>query len=212
MTEHTERDGSVPGLEASAAPPGDPQRRDRDEDRGAATGISSVSGVSPGAIGISPLLSRSPTSTPLETDETPGDIPRAALWAMRDRMHSLRIVDHDPSVQTRDRLGTGPSALFVIEDEHEHCMICRLVGGSPDGCVYCLVARVTLYHYEQLAQGDVALTEAYSDARDICLCAVYEDDRTSNVVVVEHYRRPRSIPQEYLPPAPFIEFAEPPEA
>lgn len=172
------------------------------------SGISSVSGLSPGAIGVGPLLFSPDASTPLEANEPEGAIPSAALWAMKDRMHSHRLLDPRERERINCCLVTGDSAIYVIDDGRDHCMISRLVGRSPDGCVYCLAARISLYRYEQLRDGVVALAEAFSDAHDMCLCGVFEDERASNVILVQHYKRADSIPNEYLPPAPFLDFSD----
>ena len=67
-------------------------------------------------------------------------------------------------------------------------------------------------HCRDLVDGDVDLSEAFSDARDISLCGVFEAEQTaSNVILVQHYRRPRDVPDEYLPPSPFIEFTDSPD-
>jgi hypothetical protein len=42
----------------------------------------------------------------------------------------------------------------------------------------------------------------------MCLCGVFEDERASNVILVQHYKRADSIPNEYLPPAPFLDFSD----
>jgi hypothetical protein len=86
-------------------------------------------------------------------------------------------------------------------------MVGRLVGETPDGCTYCLVARISLYRYEQLADGDVPLTEAFSDARDVSLCGVFEKEHgPSNVFLVQHYKNVDGVAPDYLPPSPFLEF------
>jgi hypothetical protein len=81
-------------------------------------------------------------------------------------------------------------------------MVGRLVGSSSDGCEYCLVARISSYRCEELLNAVIAVDEAFSEARDICLCCVFR--------VVEHYRHAADIPREYLPPSPFIEFTDAP--
>lgn len=87
-------------------------------------------------------------------------------------------------------------------------MVGRRVGVSPDGCTYCLVANIDLGAYWRLANGDRPLVEAFSDARQLSLCAVYEAEQgASNVVEVEHFSRVRDVPAEYLPPHPIISFA-----
>ena len=171
-------------------------------------GISSVSGLSPGAIGVSPLIFSPDTSTPWDANEPEEAIPSTALWAMKDRMHSHQRLDVAEPGSVNCRLGDGDSAIYMIDDGRDHCMISRLVGHSPDGCVYCLAARISIYRYVQLRDGEVELAEAFSDAHDICLCGVFEDELASNVILVEHYKRADSIPDEYLPPAPFLDFSD----
>jgi len=171
--------------------------------------ISSVSGLSAGAIGVSPLLFDPLDSTPLEARERRETIPSAPLWAMRDQMRSHRLLEPGEPGRVNCRLGTDDSTLYFVDDGYEHCMVSRLVGRSPDGCEYCLVARTSLYRYEQLRDGEVALAESFSDAHDICLCGVFADERASNVILIRHYRRADSVPTDYLPPSPFIEFSDP---
>lgn len=140
------------------------------------------------------------------------EIPPAPLWAMRTRMHSLRRLEPGDEDRIHRRLGSGDEAVYVIDDGPDHCMVGRRVGHDPDGCVYCLVARISLDRYADLVDGDVDLSEAFSDARDISLCGVFEAEQTaSNVILVQHYRRPRDVPDEYLPPSPFIEFTDSPD-
>ena len=51
--------------------------------------------------------------------------------------------------------------------------------------------------------GTSALADVFSEARDISLCGVFEEDEAaSNVLLVQHYRRPRDMPADYLPPTP----------
>jgi hypothetical protein len=140
------------------------------------------------------------------------DIPPAPLWAMKTRMHSLRRLEPGEEGGIRQRLGSGDEALYFIDDGPDHCMVGRRVGQAPDGCVYCLVARISLDRYVDIVDGDVELTDAFSDARDISLCGVFEADQTaSNVLLVQHYRRPRDVPDDYLPPSPYLEFTDSPD-
>jgi hypothetical protein len=143
-------------------------------------------------------------------DDRTGDGGAAALlWAMRDRMHALRRSGPGDVDYLECRLGEADEAVYVIDDGPQHCMIGRRVGASPDGCTYCLVARISLYRYEQLRDEEVALVDAFSDARDISLSGVFMDGQgPSNTFLVRHYRRVAHVPAEYLPPGPFIEFAD----
>jgi hypothetical protein len=149
------------------------------------------------------------SSTPLEIHESDGKVPPAPLWAMKDRRHFFRAPGHGDAEPVRDSLGIGDGALYFIDDGRSHCMVGRRVGKTPDDCVYCLVGRIKLDRYEDLANGTVPLGEAYADAHDISLCGVFEDESdASDVILVEHYAHPSEIPAEYLPPSPFIEFTE----
>ena len=197
-----------PRLDRASGPPDEAVPLELDPSLGA-MGISSVSAVSPGGVGVSPILFEPDESTPLETGEPGGGMPNVARWAMKDRSHIHRPRTAPDEAPIDMRLGTGPSTLYVVDDGPDHCMISRLIGRSPDQCVYCLVARISMYEYEQLVEGEIPLAEAFADARDICLCGVFEDVGASNVIVVAHYRHGDSVPDEYLPPAPFREFPEP---
>jgi hypothetical protein len=151
-------------------------------------------------------------SAPPVVDLPPGEdhIPPAPLAAMRTRMHSNRRLEPGDEGRIRRRLGDDDDdAVYVIDDGPDHCMVGRRVGGAPDGCVYCLVARVSLEGYADIVAGAVDRDDVYSDARDISLCGVFEDgDAASNVFLVQHYRRPRDVPADYLPPTPFLEFTD----
>lgn len=141
----------------------------------------------------------------------PGDdeIPAAPLWAMTNRMHTRRRAEEGEEGYIFSRLGRGDETLYVIDDGADHAMVGRRVGRAPDGCVYCLVARIPLERYGDLVSGDLVLAEAFTGARDISLCGVFEGGPTaSNVFVVQHYRRPRDVPPDYLPPSPFLEFTD----
>ncbi len=169
-------------------------------------GISSVSGASPGAIGISPLLLE---PEPVKEGDSEETIPSALLLALKDRMHSSRSCEPGEPGYVHHRLGVADEAIYVIDDGKDHCMVGRLVGETPNGCAYCLVARISLYRCVQLADGDVSLTEAFSDARDLSLCGVFEEEHgLSNVLLVQHYKSVDDIPPDYLPPSPFLEFTD----
>ena len=139
-------------------------------------------------------------------------IPVAPLWAMKTRMHSLRRLEPGDEDRIRARLGSGDEAVYFIDDGPDHCMVGRRVGRGSAGCVYCLVARISLDRYADLVEGDVDVTEAFADARDISLCGVFEAEQAvPNVILVQHYRRARDVPGDYLPPSPYIEFTDSPE-
>jgi hypothetical protein len=136
-------------------------------------------------------------------------IPAAPLWAMRTRMHTNRRLEPGEEGRIRRRLGDDDDAVYVIDDGPDHCMIGRRVGQAPDGCVYCLVARIALEEYADVVVGDVELADVFSGARDISLCGVFEQDEgASNVFLVQHYRRGRDVPADYLPSSPFLEFTD----
>jgi hypothetical protein len=146
-------------------------------------------------------------STPLEDEEPEGTVPPAPLWAMKDRRHFFGLAGHGDVDRVRDCVGLGDSAVYFIDDGRNHCMVGRRVGASPEGLTYCLVGRVTFERYLEIQNGQANTAEAFSDARDITLCGVFEDEQmASEVIAVEHYRHPRDVPSEYLPPSPFIDF------
>jgi hypothetical protein len=139
----------------------------------------------------------------------PDGIPGVVLAAIKDRMHARRLTPADDPAHLEASLGTPDDDVHVVDDGPEHCTIGRPVGHAPDGCVYVLVGRITRYGYEQLRDGDVEPAHAFSDARDISLCAVYEiDGHVENIALVRHFRRPDDVPADYLPPAPFLEFSD----
>ena len=171
--------------------------------------ISSVSGLSPSAIGVFPLDVDPALSTPLDDDtQSEEAIPTALWWAMKDRKHHHRLLEPTEPGYLRSGLDDGDSGLYFVDDGGDHCMVGRLVGSSSDGCEYCLVARVQSYRYDELRDEALPVSDAFSGGRDICLCCVFKDDRTSDVTVVEHYRHAADIPPEYLPPSPLIEFTD----
>ena len=148
-------------------------------------------------------------STPLEEDEPEGVIPPAPLWAMKDRRHFFGLPGHGDAERIRTFVGQGDSAVYLIDDGRSHCMVGRRVGVAPDGSIYCLVGRVTLERYLQILNGEASTAEAFSEAHDVALCSVFEDESmVSEVTLVRHFRHPDDVPADYLPPSPFIEFTE----
>ncbi len=150
---------------------------------------------------------------PAGAELAPGEdeISAAPLLAMHTRMHSHRRLE--PGAEGRIRRGWGDDddVVYVIDDGPDHCMVGRRVGKAPD-CVYCLVARITLEQYADIEVGDRDWSDVFSDARDISLCGVVdEEEAASNVFVVQHYRRPRHVPVDYLPGSPFLEFTDEPD-
>jgi hypothetical protein len=163
--------------------------------------------LTPGTLGMGVPLAQPTRSTPLEDEDADGPVPPAVLWAMK--YHRRLRLGHRDDEQIRVALGEGTEAIYVIDDGPNHCMIGRLVGSSPDGCTYCLVANGDIGVYWRYADGDLPLAELFSSTRHPSLCAVYEADQgPSNVVDVERFSHARDIPAEYLPPHPPIEFSD----
>jgi hypothetical protein len=148
-------------------------------------------------------------STPLAEHEDGDAIPAYALWAMKYRRHGRLLNRADEAI--RERYGTGDHAVYVIEDGRNHYSVSRVVGSSPDGCRYCLVARISAESYEQLVDDEGLTDEIFVDADEICLCSVYQaDEAISNVLLVEEFASVDDVPAEYLPPAPLLAFTESP--
>ncbi len=148
-------------------------------------------------------------STRLEEEEPEGTIPPAPLWAMKDRRHFFGLPGHGDADRVRACVGQGDGAVYFIDDGRSHCMVGRRVGASPEGLTYCLIGRVPLDHYLKIANDGTEPAGAFSDAHDIELCGVFEDETmVSEVIAVEHYRHIDDVPPEYLPPSPFIEFED----
>jgi hypothetical protein len=163
---------------------------------------------SSGFVGAPPPVFVPTKSTPLEEDGESA-IPHAALWSMKYRRHTHLFDRTD--VQIRESFGSGDQAVYVIDDGRKHCVVSRLVGASPDGCTYCLVAQITFESYEHLAQGRAAVDGVFDDARDFALCAVFEaeaEDAPSNVTLTERYGAIDEVPGDYLSPHPFIQFPD----
>jgi hypothetical protein len=147
--------------------------------------------------------------TPLGENEPEGTVPPALLWAMKDCRHFHLLPEHRGAKRIRASLGSGDDVVYAIDDGHTHCMIGRRVGSSPDGCIYCLVARIPLEEYLRFASGEVVLDEIFSAAHDLSLCGVVEDEQTvSNIFPIQHFAHVGDVPREYLPPSPFINFSE----
>jgi hypothetical protein len=145
-------------------------------------------------------------------DPEPGaTIPRAALLAMEDRRHHGGRPDPEDE-EPETALGSGDRTLYVIGDGPDHCMIARLVGEDEDGCTYCLTARIDRDRLAQMKTEEVLIDDAFVEAKDITLSSVFEGEAAPNVVHIQHFRRPESVPVEYLPPSPFIEFTDDEEA
>lgn len=148
------------------------------------------------------------SATPLDEDEPERVVPPSPLWAMKERRHEQLFHRFGHPDRIRECIGSGDGAVFVIDDGSRHCMIGRRVGTTRDGCTYSLVGRVPRATYEALASGAVDGSRAFLDATDLGLSGTVEDPGLSNVFDVAFYDRPEDVPDEYLPPSPFLEFAE----
>ena len=167
---------------------------------------------SPGFLGIGEPLSEPEESTPLETDEPEGTIPPCPLWAMKDRRHVQwsDLVGFPPK-RIREAFAVGDDAVYVIEDGHHHVIVGRAVGTVADGCHYALVGRAPLSIYEGFRDGQLSRAAAFNDAEDVVLCGIDidEQDKASDIFVVDFYGDGSAVPPAYLPGRPAIEFAEP---
>jgi hypothetical protein len=146
-------------------------------------------------------------ATPLEEDEPEGVIPPSPLWAMKERRHEQWFHFGHPD-RIRVCLGEGDAAIYAIDDGKHHCMIGRRVGATLDGCVYSLVARVTKDTYQALASGAIDGRGAFLAATEAGLSGTVEEPGVSNIFDVDYYQHGDEIPDGYLPPARFIEFAQ----
>jgi len=147
-------------------------------------------------------------ATPLEEDEPEGVVPPSPLWAMKERRHEqwTHLFGHPDRI--RARVGAGDDTVYVIDDGKRHCMIGRQVGATGDGCVYSLVARITKETYRALSSGSINARHAFLSATDAGLSGTADAPGVSNIFDVDFYQRPEDIPDEYLPPAAFITFAQ----
>ncbi len=168
-----------------------------------------LGGIHRFATGVGQPLSEPTASTPLAVDEAEGAVPTAPLWAMkylRHGGHGAAGGGEGPDV-LRVAVGRDDGAVYLIDDGPSHCMVSRQVGVAPDGCRYCLVARVDVVDARMAISGVTEATDLFALGRELTLCGVVEG-AVSNVVRVAGYRKLRDVPAEYLPPAPFLEFPE----
>jgi hypothetical protein len=167
---------------------------------------------SPGFLGSGEPLSAPEQSTPLEADEPEGTIPPCPLWAMKDRRHVQwsDLVGFPPK-RIREAFAVGDDVVYVIEDGHHHVIVGRAVGTVLDGCHYALVGRAPLSVYEGFRGGRLSPTAAFNDAEDVALCGIDidEQDKASDMFVVDFYGDGSAVPSAYLPGRPAVEFAEP---
>ena len=169
-------------------------------------------GFSPGPIGVGEPLPEPDQSSPLEEDEPEGTIPSCPLWAMKDRRHVQwsEIVGFPPK-RIRDAFGSGDDAVYLIDDGHHHVMVGRNVGTVRDGSQYALVGRTPISVYETLRAGQLPPSAAFDEAKDVALCGVDvdENDKASDIFVVESYGEVSAVPFDYLPGRPSVDFPEP---
>jgi len=146
-------------------------------------------------------------ATPLGEDEPEGTVPESPLYAMKERAHgSIHLFGHPARI--RAHAGQDDGRVYAIDDGPHHCMIGRRVGATTDGCVYSLVARVDLPTWRALESGAIDGRRAFLAAREAGLSGTVETNGVSNVFDVDWYGSPDDIPEQYLPPAPFVTFAE----
>lgn len=191
----------------------DAQDEDEDEDGFAPSQLPLAGGFSLGGLGSPPPVFVPKTSTPLHEDDPESPIPEPALWAMKYRRHLHLTLSGRDQERLRERLGEGDGAVYVIDDGGRHTMVSRLVGIDEDGSTYCLVGRIAGAAYDRYAIGEADTDGIFEDARDLALCSVFAaPEAVSNVVVAETYGSVADVPPEYLPPNPFLEFADDPAA
>jgi hypothetical protein len=146
-------------------------------------------------------------ATPLMEDEPEGTVPASPLWAMKERAHGgIHLFGHPARIRARH--GSGDAAVYAIDDGPHHCMIGRRVGATGDGCVYSLVARVDLPTWQALESGAIDGRQAFLAAGEAGLSGTVETNGVSNVFDVDWYATAEEIPADYLPPSPFLNFAE----
>lgn len=152
-------------------------------------------------------LSEPTASTPLAADKAEGAVPTAPLWAMKYLRHVGHAAGGGDPDGLRMAVGEDDEAVYLIDDGPSHCMLARRVGAAPDGCQYCLVARVDVVDARLALSGVTEATDLFALGRELTLCGVVEGT-VSNVVRVAGYRRFRDVPVEYLPSSPFVAFPE----
>jgi hypothetical protein len=170
-----------------------------------------LAGVAPGGFGISPLMREPKGSTPLESAQSDELIPTSARWAMKYLRHGRIGSSHDDGldqIRWAARPDDPDAEIYVIDDGYGHCMVSRSVGLSPDGCTYCLVARVKRLDFEDVRSGRAEALDLFSLGKEFTLCGVVEG-AISNVVRVAGYRRYKDVPADYLLHSGLIEFDGP---
>jgi hypothetical protein len=145
-------------------------------------------------------------SSPLEED-TQGEIPPAALWAMKYRRH-FHFGSRSDTV-FRTVLGDESDPVYILDDGAKHHMVGRQVGVDQEGLKYFLIGRITMGVYEHFAIDGADIAGIFDEADDLCLCSVYEaTEGPSNVLLVRSYEGIDQVPGDYVPPNPLIQFAD----
>ncbi len=185
---------------------------------GAGAGEAAEEAAAPGDDGQLPFTAERPgtsfpvtapaDATPLEEHEPERIVPPSPLWAMKDRRREQWFHPFGHPQRIRARIGAGDDAVYAIDDGRHHCMLGRNVGGAPDGCVYSLVTRIELATYHSLVAGAIDGRTAFLRGEDAGLSGTVEAPGTANVFDVDFYGQGTEVPERFLPPAPFIEFAE----
>jgi hypothetical protein len=173
-------------------------------------GVGALGGVLPGLRGSPTPVFVPKTSTPLEAEDCDGAMPSFALWTMTYLQHG-HLFSRAESV-IRESYGDGDHVVYVMDDGRKHCLISRLVGSSPEGCVYPLVGQITIEAYERLVDDPTLTDSIFEEAQRLCLCAVFEArEAVSNVSVVRSFASVDEVPSEYLPPSPVLKFTDVPD-
>jgi len=173
-------------------------------------GAGALGGALPGLRGTPTPVFVPKTSTPLETDDSDGTMPTFAEWTMKYLQHGHLFSKAESVI--RESYGDGDHVVYVMDDGRKHCLISRLVGTSPEGCVYPLVGRITIESYERLVDDHTLTDRVFEEAEDLCLCAVFEArEAVSNVSVVRSFAGIDEVPPEYLPPGPALKFTDVPD-
>jgi len=166
-----------------------------------------------GGLGQGPVVSEPDGSTPLDVDEPEQVVRTRPLWAMKYLRHGRGGHSSDVPESGRIRWASdvvdadADASIYVIDDGYDHCMVARMVGASPDGCTYCLVARIRLLDFDDVRAGWAEPAELFSLGSEFTLCAIVEGP-VSNVARIAGYRRFKDVPADYLPPSPYIDFDE----
>ena len=160
----------------------------------------------PGTEGSTFPVTAPDRSTPLD-DEPEGIVPPNLLWAMKERRHGgIHLFGHPHRM--RVGAGKGDGAVYAIDDGAHHAMIGRRVGATPDGCDYCLVARVDRATWDTVSNGTIDGRQAFLISTEAGISGVVAGDGVANVFDADWFESPADIPPEYLPPSPFIDFPD----